>query len=123
MSEADYPYEEKTHRNRCNYDAAKSVAECSDSSSSRLRTRPSSVGRSRKTSDPTAVGMDASHYDFQLYESGIYSNANCGKEINELDHGVLAVGYGTDSDGDFWLARTVGQQLGPGRLLLDGQER
>ncbi|KAF0305907.1 Cathepsin L [Amphibalanus amphitrite] len=104
MSEADYPYEARTHHNRCNYDPAKSVADCTDfviiqtDDESKLLDAVGNVG-------PVAVGMDASHLDFQLYSSGIYSNANCGTAISELDHGVLAVGYGTDAEGDFWLVK------------------
>jgi len=34
-----------------------------------------------------------------LYTGGIFDDANCG---TSLDHGVLAVGYGTDNSTDFW---------------------
>jgi len=34
-----------------------------------------------------------------LYTSGIFSDETCG---TSLDHGVLAVGYGTDNSTDFW---------------------
>merc|ERR1711959_228403 len=36
---------------------------------------------------------------FQLYKSGILDSAACG---TQLDHGVLVVGYGTDSGKDYW---------------------
>lgn len=43
---------------------------------------------------PVSVAIQANHLSFQLYKRGVYSG-NCG---TNLDHGVLAVGYGK-SDG------------------------
>lgn len=53
---------------------------------------------------PISVGIDAGQPSFQLYKAGVYSSAKC-SSIN-LDHAVLAVGYGTTSDGqDYWLLK------------------
>jgi hypothetical protein len=49
--------------------------------------------------NPTSVAIQANQPAFQLYQSGVLTGA-CGAN---LDHGVLAVGYGTDpTGGDYW---------------------
>ncbi|XP_052206671.1 senescence-specific cysteine protease SAG39-like [Diospyros lotus] len=51
---------------------------------------------------PVSVAIDAGGSDFQFYSSGVFTG-ECG---TELDHGVTAVGYGTDGDGTkYWLVK------------------
>jgi cathepsin L len=54
---------------------------------------------------PVSVAIDASHETFQLYKSGVYNEEECSAE--NLDHGVLVVGYGTDPETgmDYWLVK------------------
>lgn len=55
---------------------------------------------------PVAVAIDASSLWFQFYHKGVYYNKRCHNKENELDHGVLVVGYGTDpKKGDYWLVK------------------
>ena len=48
---------------------------------------------------PVSVAIEADQSVFQLYESGVLTDTSCG---TSLDHGVLVVGYGTDSDTKYW---------------------
>jgi C1A family cysteine protease len=52
---------------------------------------------------PVSVAIEADKKSFQFYKSGVYDDPECG---NNLDHGVAAVGYGTDEDGkDYFMVR------------------
>jgi len=47
---------------------------------------------------PVSIAIEADQYAFQAYSGGILSSG-CG---TRLDHGVLAVGYGTDGGVNYW---------------------
>uniref|UniRef100_A0A0R0I0K6 Granulins domain-containing protein n=1 Tax=Glycine max TaxID=3847 RepID=A0A0R0I0K6_SOYBN len=50
---------------------------------------------------PVSVAIEAGGMEFQLYQSGVFTG-RCG---TNLDHGVVAVGYGTENGTDYWLVR------------------
>lgn len=55
---------------------------------------------------PVAVAIDASRYSFQAYRKGVYFEKHCRNKLNQLDHAVLVVGYGTDpKGGDYWIVK------------------
>ena len=50
---------------------------------------------------PVSVAIEADQLDFQFYKSGIFDGI-CG---DNLDHGVVIVGYGIDKNVPFWIVR------------------
>lgn len=51
---------------------------------------------------PVSIAIEADQRAFQNYHSGVLSAADCG---TKLDHGVLAVGYGTESGTPYFLVK------------------
>ncbi|XP_070661752.1 probable cysteine protease RD21B [Malus domestica] len=53
---------------------------------------------------PVSVAIEAGGREFQLYQSSIQGvfTGRCG---TDLDHGVVAVGYGTENGVDYWIVR------------------
>jgi len=44
--------------------------------------------------------------DFMLYTSGVYSNPACSNSPQDVNHAVLATGYGVDEDGvEYWYVK------------------
>jgi len=57
------------------------------------------------THGPCSVAIDASHQSFQFYSHGVYRDEECSPQ--NIDHGVLAVGYGVDEESGeaYWLVK------------------
>jgi cathepsin L len=56
------------------------------------------------TQQPVSVAIEADQQVFQMYSGGVLDDPSCG---TNLDHGVLAVGFDTDSESgkDFWIVK------------------
>ncbi|XP_068228799.1 procathepsin L-like [Palaemon carinicauda] len=100
-TEDSYPYEAEDDKCRYNPDGAgaedQGFVDIPEGNEQALKKAIAMVG-------PVSVAIDASQDSFQLYDHGVYSDPDCSSE--NLDHGVLAVGYGTTDDGqDYWLVK------------------
>jgi len=95
-SEKDYPYTARTSFD-CKKDSCTMVA---GSKISKYTDVVHTEGclYDAVTTQPVSVAIEADQSGFQLYKSGVFSGV-CGKN---LDHGVLAVGYGTDNNQAYW---------------------
>jgi cathepsin L len=93
-SEADYPYEGKD--NSCRSSKCTVVPDTSPSSYVDVEATEDALMAALNL-QPVSVAVDANIW-WQLYSGGVMTK-NCG---TSLDHGVLAVGYGTDGSNDYW---------------------
>jgi len=57
--------------------------------------------KSALQSNPVSIAIEADQSAFQNYQSGILSSG-CG---TNLDHGVLAAGYGSENGQEYWLVK------------------
>jgi C1A family cysteine protease len=94
-SEEDYPYEAK-QGTTCN-------TNCTDVPGSIVQTfidvppGKTSAMLAALAMQPISIAIQADQFVFQFYKTGVMTDDSCGQAGN-IDHGVLAVGYGTDLD-------------------------
>lgn len=54
---------------------------------------------------PISVSIDASHKSLSFYSNGVYFEPDCMSKSEQLDHSVLAVGYGELNGEKYWLVK------------------
>uniref|UniRef100_A0A7S3J697 Uncharacterized protein n=1 Tax=Euplotes harpa TaxID=151035 RepID=A0A7S3J697_9SPIT len=99
--ENDYPYRAKNAT--CHYDRSKAKVTTSG---------PFNItaGDEQQLKDelynhgPVSVAFEVVD-DFMNYHSGVYSSKHCKNSPDDVNHAVLAVGYGTEKGVDYWLVK------------------
>ena len=98
-TEADYPYfsgDTKSPgdcKTSCDVVGKSAVTEFTD-----VRSNSDVDMMTALSKQPVSIAIQADQKDFQLYKSGVFTGS-CG---TKLDHGVLAVGYGTLDGEDYY---------------------
>ncbi len=96
---ASYPYTSGTGQSgSCkSCSAVAHLSSCSDVKPNDQISLKGAIAR-----QPVSVAIEADTRYFQSYSGGVLTSSSCG---TNLDHGVLAVGYGTENGIDYWLVK------------------
>lgn len=94
VSEQSYPYKAVDERCKVPAGAAFKVKGFTD-----VAPNDPNALKTALAQQPVSVAIEADQDVFQLYKSGVITGTKCG---TQLDHGVLAVGYGTLAGKDFF---------------------
>jgi len=100
--ESCYPY--TAQDGNCNYSTScigatlTSYKDITQGSEADLQAASATIG-------PISVAINAGLSSFQFYNGGVYSDPSCSGAPNDLDHGVLVVGYGTLSGTAMWIVK------------------
>jgi len=99
--ESDYPYvsgdgSNPTCKTSCSVNSKSKIASFVDVAASSDEAMMTALSK-----QPVSIAIEADQREFQLYKSGVFTGT-CG---TDLDHGVLAVGYGTLDGEDYYLVK------------------
>ena len=99
-SEKDYPYQ--SVQGQCQSSNCNTVVRLKDYAD--IEPNNEKILKRAVAQQPVSVAIQANLSSFHFYKSGIYQDPDCG---NELDHGVLIVGYGSDviNELDYWIVK------------------
>jgi cathepsin L len=114
-TEESYSYHAR--QSKCHYKPQNSGTTCSgyvditSQSEDALKEAVATIG-------PISVAIDATQDKFMLYKSGVFIDPTCNNQPDNLDHGVLVVGYGTENDKDYWIVKNSwGSHWGEGGYI------
>jgi len=100
MNRTDYPY--TAMDGNCAYDGNK-VTKVKPSGHTMVTPNSALALKTAIADGPVSVAIEADTFVFQFYSGGILNSAACG---TNLDHGVVAIGYGVDpTKGEYYIVR------------------
>jgi len=100
MTESAYPYTSGTGSvGSCKYESSKGVGSVAGF---KEVAHTASQMKAALAKGPVSVAIEADKTVFQHYRSGVITGGACG---TQLDHGVLAVGYGSEDGQDYFLVK------------------
>jgi len=100
-TETDYPYTATSGLFRCKYNKDKGVVGTTGQTD--VKPKSASQLKAALNNGPVSVAIEADQPVFHQYTGGVITSSSCG---TALDHGVLAVGYGTDAEaGDYYIVK------------------
>jgi cathepsin L len=101
MRESAYPYTgHHSTFSKCKYEKSEGVGHVTgfhDVPTKNLAQMKTALGNG-----PVSVAIEADKSVFQSYRKGVITSKKCGQK---LDHGVLAVGYGSEDGEDYILVK------------------
>jgi len=110
-TEDSYPYQAKAQK--CNFQKEKIGSTCSGYVDI-PKGDEAALKEAVATQGAISVAIDVTEDKFMFYKSGVFVDSKCGNNEDELNHGVLVVGYGslnstndaTDTTtADFWIVK------------------
>jgi len=100
MTEAEYPYTSGTGKSgTCHYKSSEGVGSVEGF---KEVSKTSAQLKAAVAKGPVSVAIEADKTVFQHYRTGVITGRTCG---TKLDHGVLAVGYGSEDGDDYFLVK------------------
>ena len=101
MEESAYPYKAVT--NKCTVDA-KQYSLGVVGGSVNISTNETDLKQAIYVNGPVSVAFEVVN-GFRDYNSGVYVSKVCLNGPSDVNHAVLAVGYGTEDGIDYWLIK------------------
>ncbi|KAM3625078.1 uncharacterized protein V6R79_006534 [Siganus canaliculatus] len=102
MTEEDYPY--KGHDDSCNFEPALAAAFVLDVVNITIYDEKAMVDAVARL-NPVSFAFEVTN-DFMHYKDGVYTSTQCKNTADEVNHAVLAVGYGAEENGTpYWIVK------------------
>lgn len=107
-AEAAYPYKAKDEKCQKTCSVVSTITDFADVMSNTKNITDETALMAAVQLGPVSIAIEADQPIFQFYNGGVISSPTCGgKTVDDLDHGVLLVGYDYDNSTgmDYWLVK------------------